>query len=117
MAPPPPSVLVTGTSDPSGGTGLEVDQRVLAIHGCYTMTATTALTAQDTKGVQHLHVAPPAFLRKQLECVINGIGVDVIKIGMLPSKEAIEVVADVLRKRNIGSVVLDSVGRRRTGLP
>ena len=89
---------------------MEADQRVLDMHGCYTMTATTALTAQNTQGVQDVHVTPPEFLRKQLECVFQDIEVDVVKIGMLASKESIEVVADVLQKCKTGSIVLDPVG-------
>lgn len=117
MALRPPTVLVIAGSDPSGGAGLEADQRVLAVHGCYVLTATTALTVQNTKGVQDVHVTPPEFLRKQLDAVLDDIEVDVVKIGMLASKESIEVVADVLRewrtKENArgrkGTIVLDPV--------
>lgn len=117
MSPRPPTVLVIAGSDPSGGAGLEADQRVLAVHGCYALTATTALTVQNTMGVQDLYVIPPTFLRKQLEAVLADVEVDVVKIGMLASKESIEVVSEVLREWKKGEegkgrpacIVLDPV--------
>lgn len=114
MPPTPPRVLVIAGSDPSGGAGLEADQRVLAVHGCYALAATTALTVQNTQGVTDVHVTPPDFLRKQLESVLEDIEVDVVKIGMLACRESVEVVGDVLGKwkRDGRAVVLDPVGIR-----
>ncbi len=66
---------------PSVHSGLEADQKVIAAHGCYAMTATTALTAQNTKGVYGIHLVPPEFLRKQIDAVIEDVGVDVVKTG------------------------------------
>jgi hydroxymethylpyrimidine/phosphomethylpyrimidine kinase len=62
--------------------GLEADQKVIAAHGCYAMTATTALTAQNTLGVQDIHHTPPQFLRKQIDAVCEDVGVDVVKTGI-----------------------------------
>lgn len=62
--------------------GLEADQKVIAAHGCYAMTATTALTAQNTLGVIDIHHTPPAFVRKLIDACISDIGVDVVKIGI-----------------------------------
>jgi ATP-dependent RNA helicase DDX5/DBP2 len=62
--------------------GLEADQKVIAAHGCYAMTATTALTAQNTLGVQDIHYIPPEFLQRQIDAVCNDIGVDVVKTGI-----------------------------------
>ena len=61
--------------------GLEADQKVIAAHGCYAMTATTALTAQNTQGVFDVHHTPPAFVARQIELCWDDIGVDVVKIG------------------------------------
>lgn len=61
--------------------GLEADQKVIAAHGCYAMTATTALTAQNTMGVDGIHHTPPAFVRKQIDACIDDVGVDVVKTG------------------------------------
>ncbi|KAF4831185.1 putative hydroxymethylpyrimidine/phosphomethylpyrimidine kinase 2 [Colletotrichum tropicale] len=76
-------VLVIAGSDSSGGAGLEADQKVIAAHGCYAMTATTALTAQDTTGVHDIHHVPQDFLVKQIDACVNDIGVDVVKTGKL----------------------------------
>jgi len=61
--------------------GLEADQKVIAAHGCYAMTATTALTAQNTRGVYDIHHVPADFLRKQIDACVEDIGVDVVKTG------------------------------------
>lgn len=61
--------------------GLEADQKVIAAHGCYAMTATTALTAQNTQGVYAIHQVPPEFLKKQIDACFDDIGVDVVKTG------------------------------------
>ena len=74
--------MLTRTSgDSSGGAGLEADQKVLAAHGCYAMTATTALTAQNTLGVEDVHVTPPEFVAKQINACLNDIRAHVVKIG------------------------------------
>lgn len=62
---------------------MEADQKVIAAHGCYAMTATTALTAQNTQGVDDIHLTPPDFVRKQIDACISDIGVDVVKLGLL----------------------------------
>jgi hydroxymethylpyrimidine kinase/phosphomethylpyrimidine kinase len=77
-----PRVLLIAGSDSSGGAGLEADQRVLASHGVYAMTATTALTAQNTLGVEDVHIVPPGFVRKQIRQVLDDVGCDVVKMGM-----------------------------------
>lgn len=65
--------------------GLEADQKVLAAHQCYAMTATTALTVQNTMGVTGVHVVPAEFVGRQIDAVAEDIHVDVIKTGMLYS--------------------------------
>ncbi|GME58465.1 hypothetical protein GTA08_BOTSDO05853 [Neofusicoccum parvum] len=102
-------ILVIAGSDSSGGAGLEADQKVIAAHGCYAMTATTALTAQNTQGVYDIHQTPSAFVRKQIDACIEDIGVDVVKTGMLASASTIEVVADALKKHNVPISVVDPV--------
>ncbi|KAF9893880.1 DNA-directed DNA polymerase alpha catalytic subunit pol1 [Aspergillus nanangensis] len=74
-------VLVIAGSDSSGGAGLEADQRVLAVHGCYALTATTGLTAQNTLGVQDIFVVPPQFVKKQINAGLEDVGADVVKLG------------------------------------
>ncbi|KAL2136346.1 hypothetical protein VTI74DRAFT_4178 [Chaetomium olivicolor] len=111
----PGRVLVIAGSDSSGGAGLEADQKVIAAHGCYAMTATTALTAQNTKGVYGIHLVPPEFLRKQIDAVIEDVGVDVVKTGMLGSAETIETIAQALQHHNVSNLVLDPVMIATTG--
>ncbi|KAL4785146.1 Phosphomethylpyrimidine kinase-domain-containing protein [Aspergillus varians] len=102
-------VLVVAGSDSSGGAGLEADQRVLAVHGCYALTATTGLTAQNTLGVQDIFVVPAEFVKKQITASLDDIGADVVKLGMLSSAETIDIIADVLASYQIPTVVLDPV--------
>jgi hydroxymethylpyrimidine/phosphomethylpyrimidine kinase len=66
--------------------GLEADQKVAAAHGCYAMTATTALTAQNTTGVFDIHQTPPEFVKKQIDVVVEDVGVDVVKTGVYNQK-------------------------------
>ncbi|KAF2729047.1 hypothetical protein EJ04DRAFT_503080 [Polyplosphaeria fusca] len=106
---PAKRILVIAGSDSSGGAGLEADQKVIAAHGCYAMTATTALTAQNTLGVQDIHETPPPFLRKQIDACIDDIGVDVVKTGMLASAAAIDVVAEAFQRHQVRMSVVDPV--------
>ncbi|KAI9692066.1 MAG: hypothetical protein M1820_009533 [Bogoriella megaspora] len=102
-------VLVIAGSDSSGGAGLEADQKVLTAHGCYSMTATTALTAQNTQGVYGIQETPPEFVGKQIDACLSDIGADGVKIGMLASSAIINAVADILQARPQPFVVLDPV--------
>ncbi|KAJ6172580.1 heme oxygenase-like multi-helical [Penicillium chermesinum] len=102
-------VLVIAGSDSSGGAGLEADQRVLAAHGCYALTATTGLTAQNTLGVQDIFVVPSEFVRKQINAGLEDIGADVVKLGMLSSAETIDVIAETLQSHQVSHIVLDPV--------
>ncbi|KAJ6103623.1 Phosphomethylpyrimidine kinase type-1 [Penicillium sp. IBT 16267x] len=102
-------VLVIAGSDSSGGAGLEADQRVLAAHGCYALTATTGLTAQNTVGVQDIFVVPSEFVRKQINAGLEDIGCDVVKLGMLSSAETIGVIAETLQAHQVPAIVLDPV--------
>jgi hydroxymethylpyrimidine/phosphomethylpyrimidine kinase len=61
--------------------GLEADQKVIAAHRCYAMTATTALTAQNTMGVYGILQTPAEFVKKQIDACMDDIGVDIVKIG------------------------------------
>lgn len=102
-------VLVIAGSDPSGGAGLEADQKVLAAHGVYGMTATTALTAQNTTGVFGIHVTPADFLRQQIDTVVADIRPDVVKTGMLASAITIRTVAQAVKDHSFDRLVLDPV--------
>ncbi|KAH6603588.1 hypothetical protein Trco_008363 [Trichoderma cornu-damae] len=103
-------VLIIAGSDPSGGAGLEADQKVLAAHGCYAMTSTTALTVQNTKGVTGVHVIPAEFVARQIEACLEDVGADVIKTGMLASAETIEVIAKLVTKYKVPAVMVSTSG-------
>src|SRR5690606_27877982 len=78
-----PRVLSIAGSDPSGGAGIQADLKSIAATGGYGMAAITALTAQNTRGVQGGHVPPADFLRSELDAVSSDIAIDAVKIGML----------------------------------
>ena len=102
-------VLTIAGSDSGGGAGIQADLKTFAALGCYGMSAITALTAQNTVGVQGIHALPAAFLKSQLQSVIDDIGVDAVKIGMLHEPGVVEVVAWAIRHYRLQHVVLDPV--------
>jgi hydroxymethylpyrimidine/phosphomethylpyrimidine kinase len=104
-----PRVLTIAGSDSGGGAGIQADLKTFAALGCYGMTAITALTAQNTLGVQAIHSVPAAFLKTQLQSVLDDIGVDAVKIGMLHSPEVVAVVAWAIDHYKLKRVVLDPV--------
>ncbi|MGI9822250.1 bifunctional hydroxymethylpyrimidine kinase/phosphomethylpyrimidine kinase [Agromyces sp. Marseille-Q5079] len=104
-----PRVLSIAGSDPSGGAGIQADLKSIAAAGGYGMSAVTALTAQNTRGVRGVHVPPAAFLGQQLDAIGDDITVDAVKIGMLANASVIDVVADWLRRTEVPIVVLDPV--------
>ncbi|WP_307490713.1 bifunctional hydroxymethylpyrimidine kinase/phosphomethylpyrimidine kinase [Pseudarthrobacter defluvii] len=104
-----PRVLSIAGSDPSGGAGIQADLKSIAAHGGYGMAAITALTAQNTRGVQAVHVPPAAFLAEQLDAVSDDISIDAVKIGMLGDESVIRTVRHWLEKVRPAVVVLDPV--------
>jgi hydroxymethylpyrimidine/phosphomethylpyrimidine kinase len=104
-----PRVLTIAGSDSGGGAGIQADLKTMSALGCYGMTAITALTAQNTLGVQAIQAIPPVFLKAQLQSVLDDVGVDAVKIGMLHSPEVVEVVAWAIDHYQLKQVVLDPV--------
>lgn len=102
-------LLTIAGSDSGGGAGIQADLKTFSACGCYGMSAITALTAQNTLGVTDIHPVPVTFLEAQLRAVLDDIGVEAIKIGMLHSTEVIECVAAILKEYNCPKVVLDPV--------
>ena len=102
-------VLTIAGSDSGGGAGIQADLKTVSALGCFGMTAVTALTAQNTQGVQGIHAVPAAFLKAQLQSVLDDIGVDAVKIGMLHAPEIVEVVAWAIDHYQLKQVVLDPV--------
>jgi hydroxymethylpyrimidine/phosphomethylpyrimidine kinase len=102
-------VLSIAGSDSGGGAGIQADLKTFSALGCYGMTAITAITAQNTKGVQGIHGIPAEMLQAQIDAVVQDIGVDAIKIGMLHTPEVVHVVAQAIRRYGVKNVVLDPV--------
>ena len=102
-------VLTIAGSDSGGGAGIQADIKAISALGCFATSAITAVTVQNTLGVEAVHPIPLDILRGQIDAVLSDIGTDAVKIGMLHSAEVVEVVADVLQKYNIRNVVLDPV--------
>ncbi len=102
-------VLTIAGSDSGGGAGIQADLKTFSALGCYGMTAITAITAQNTRGVTGIHGIPPEMLRAQIDAVVEDIGVDAVKIGMLHSPEVVQVVADAILRHGLPNVVLDPV--------
>ena len=104
-----PRVLSIAGSDSGGGAGIQADLKTFSALGCYGMTAITALTAQNTCGVRAIHGVPPLMLRDQIDAVLEDIGVDAVKIGMLHSSDIVRTVAQAIDRHQLHKVVFDPV--------
>ncbi len=102
-------VLIIAGSDSGGGAGIQGDLKTVSFLGSYGTTAITALTAQNTRGVEAIHAVPPVFVRQQMDAVLSDIGADAIKTGMLLSAPIIETVASALERYSDIPLVVDPV--------
>ncbi len=102
-------VLTVAGSDSGGGAGIQADLKTISACGCFGTSAITAITAQNTLGVTDIHPVPIATLEAQIRAVLDDIGTDAVKLGMLHSVEVIECVGRLLREYQITNVVLDPV--------
>ena len=91
-------VLVVAGSDSGGGAGIQADIKAVMALGGYAATAITALTAQNTVGVHGVWPVPPHFVRQQIDAVLDDIGADAVKTGMLGSADIVQTVAVALRR-------------------
>lgn len=103
-----PRVLIIAGSDSGGGAGIQADIKTCAAYGAYSATAVTAVTAQNTLGVESIHMLPAEMVAAQIKSVMDDIGADVIKIGMLGTQEIIETVAKAVDDVD-AFVILDPV--------
>src|ERR1700691_3478922 len=104
----PIAVTIAG-SDSGGGAGIAADLKTFAALGVYGACVITALTAQNTKGVQAIHGVPADFVTAQIDAVFSDLDVGAVKIGMLPGAAAIDVVAEALDRHRPRNVVLDPI--------
>ena len=102
-------ILSIAGSDCSGGAGVQADIKTVAAHGMYGMSVITALTAQNTTGVFGVQEADEDFVGMQMDAVFSDIFPDAVKIGMVSSAGLIRVIAEKLRRYNVGNIVVDPV--------
>ncbi|MGH3443142.1 MAG: bifunctional hydroxymethylpyrimidine kinase/phosphomethylpyrimidine kinase [Nitriliruptorales bacterium] len=112
-----PRALTVAGSDSGGGAGIQADLKTFQALGVYGMSALTALTAQNTVGVHGIHEVPADFVRQQIDVVVDDIGVDVVKTGMLANAEIISAVASGVRDHGVDRLVVDPVSASKHGDP
>jgi hydroxymethylpyrimidine/phosphomethylpyrimidine kinase len=111
-------VLIVAGSDSGGGAGIQADLKTVTMLDAYAATAVTALTVQNTLGVFGVLPVPPAFIRRQIEVVLDDIGADAIKTGMLHDRRVVETLAAVLDERApMVPLVVDPVIAAKGGAP
>lgn len=102
-------ILSIAGSDSGGGAGIQADIKAISACGGYTATAITAVTIQNTVGVKGVHIVPAEVVEAQVEAVLEDVGADAVKLGMLPTAGIIEAVARQLKRFRVRNIVLDPV--------
>jgi hydroxymethylpyrimidine/phosphomethylpyrimidine kinase len=105
----PPRILSIAGSDSGGGAGIQADIKTISMMGGHAMTAITAITAQNSHGVDAAEIMPPDIVRAQIHSVLTDFGADAIKIGMLGSADNAHAVADILQQYPSMPIVFDPV--------
>ena len=103
-----PRILIIAGSDSGGGAGIQADIKTVTMLGGHAMTAISVVTAQNTLGVDAVHLIPTEVVIAQIDAVVRDIGVDAVKIGMLGSAETAQAVADYLQQVAV-PIVFDPV--------
>jgi hydroxymethylpyrimidine/phosphomethylpyrimidine kinase len=104
-----PVALTIAGSDSGGGAGIQADLKTFAVLGVHGTAAVTAITAQNTLGVTEILEVPPSLVREQIKVVVEDIGVQAAKTGMLSSPDIIEAVATAIEEHGLRSLVVDPV--------
>jgi hydroxymethylpyrimidine/phosphomethylpyrimidine kinase len=107
--------LTIAGSDSGGGAGIQADLKTFHAFGVYGMSVLTAITAQNTIGVQGVELLTPAFIRRQFESVVSDIGVDALKTGMLGTAEIVTAVAAMVAEAGLTNLVVDPVMVAKSG--
>src|SRR5664279_4523244 len=105
----PVKVLCIGGSDSSGGAGIQADLKAVSACGCYGLSVITAVTVQNTCGVQSIHPVPQKFILAQLDSVLGDIGADAVKTGMLLTAGAVESVVKKVKEYSLEKLIVDPV--------
>lgn len=111
------TVLTIAGSDGSGGAGIQADIKTIESLGCHALSAITALTAQNTRGVEEVLPLPAEFITRQIDVLRKDICIDAIKIGMLGTCEAIDAVSSTILSSTCCPTVLDTVICSSSGTP
>ncbi len=101
--------LTIAGSDSGGGAGIQADLKTFLALGVYGMSVLTSITAQNTLGVQGIHDLPPDFVGLQIDSVMQDIGADAVKIGMLSNAQIIKTVSKKIKKYQVKNLVIDPV--------
>ncbi len=112
-----PKVLTVAGSDSGGGAGIQADLKTFTALGVFGMSAITSITVQNTVGVFGVWDLPPDVVYAQIKVVVEDIGVDVVKTGMLSHSAIVEAVAKAIKDFNIQKLVVDPVMRAKSGDP
>lgn len=113
--PPPPRALTIAGSDSGGGAGIQADLKTFQELGVFGMSVVTALTAQNSLGVQRIEAVSPAMVEAQLDSVLGDIGADAAKTGMLPTAAVVEATAAALKRYGVRRLVVDPVRAAKDG--
>ncbi len=111
------TALTIAGSDSSGGAGIQADLKTFQAHGVFGMSAVTAVTVQNTRGVFGIQEMTPEIVGGQIDCLFEDIAIHAVKIGMVASVPLIEAIATALAERDRPPVVLDPVMISKSGFP
>jgi hydroxymethylpyrimidine/phosphomethylpyrimidine kinase len=112
-----PKALTIAGSDSGGGAGIQADLKTFSAFRVFGMSVLTAITAQNSVGVQGVENLPPAFVARQIESVLSDFGTDAAKTGMLSTAAIVRAVAGALRKHSVERLVVDPVMIAKSGDP
>ena len=105
----PFKVLCIGGSDTSCGAGIQADLKAVSACGCWGLSVITAVTAQNTKGVLGIYPVSAEFVGKQIDVVLQDIGTDTVKTGMIPTEEIVQILVKKIKKYKLKKIVVDPV--------
>ena len=114
-SPSVPKAMTIAGSDSGGGAGIQADLKTFAAFGVYGTSVVTAITAQNTVGVTGVHEIPVDLITAQIHSVLDDIGADAVKTGMLSSPEIIETVSEEMARRSVERLVVDPVMVAKSG--
>jgi hydroxymethylpyrimidine/phosphomethylpyrimidine kinase len=112
-----PVVMTVAGSDSGAGAGIQADLKTFAALGVYGASAITAITAQNTLGVTAVFELPPEMVAAQIDAIVEDLGAEAVKTGMLASAPIVEVVAERLGRHRLGNLVVDPVMVAKSGHP